>query len=102
MKQINDLRCSGSFQEPRPLNIVAYVVLSKAPIPISKPLVLEAVSSMVANKEALQILARREYVRSLSETGVNDALTVSKGHNIINSKLIFLYHKYYYLCTNFS
>ena len=77
MKKINDLRCSGSFQEPRPLSIIAYVVLSKASFLVTKPLVLEAVSNVVANKEALQILARREYVRSLSESGVADALTVS-------------------------
>ena len=77
MRKINDLRCSGSYQEPRPLCIVAYVVLSKASILVTKPLVLEAVGSMVANKEALQLLAKREYVRSLSESGVADALTVS-------------------------
>ena len=89
MKKINDLRCSGSFQEPRPLSIIAYVVLSKASFVVTKPLVLEAVGNMVANKEALQILARREYVRSLSESGVADALTVS-------TKVILLLHVHMY------
>jgi hypothetical protein len=75
MKQINDLRRSGSCQEPRPLSIVAYVVLSKASILVTKPLILEAVANMT-HKEALQLLAKREYVRSLSESGVADALAV--------------------------
>ena len=77
MRQINNLRGPGSFQEPRPLNIVAYVVLSKAHLSVTKPLVLEAVSNL-AHKEALQLLARREYVRSLSEPGVADGLEVSR------------------------
>ena len=76
MKKINELRGMGSSQEPRPLSIVAYVVLSKASVSVTTPLVLEAVTSMV-NKEALQLLARREYVRMLSEPGVADNLQVS-------------------------
>ena len=77
MRQINNLRSPGSFQEPRPLSIVAYVVLSKAHLSVTKLLVLEAVSNL-AHKEALQLLARREYVRSLSEPGVADGLEVSR------------------------
>ena len=76
MKKVNDLRGAVSFQEPRPLNILAYVVLSKASVLLTTPLVLEAVASL-ANKEALQLLARREYVRMLSEPGVADNLQVS-------------------------
>lgn len=75
MKQINNLCGPGSFQEPRPLDIVTYIVLSKASLSVTKPLVLEAVASL-AHKEALQLLAKREYVRSLSEPGVADALEV--------------------------
>ena len=85
MKEVNDLRGVGSFQEPCPLSILAYIVLSKASVSVTTPLVLEAVTSL-ANKEALQLLARREYVQMLSEPGVADALQVSVVILKINSK----------------
>ena len=74
LKRINNIR--SPYLEPRPLSLVTYVVLSKASFSVIKPLVLEAVAGH-AEKEALQLLARREYVRMLSEPGVTDALNVS-------------------------
>lgn len=74
VKQINNL-CSV-YLEPRPLTLVTYIVLSKGSVSVIRPLVLEAISSAV-EKETLQLLARREYVRMLSEPGVPDELNVS-------------------------
>ena len=77
MKQVHDLRSQGSYLEPRPLTLIAYVVLSKALVSVTKPLVLETVANMT-DKATLQLLARREYVRMLSEPGMQDTVLVSK------------------------
>lgn len=76
MKSINDFCGQNSYVDPRPMNLITYALLSKAPMSITKPLVLETIADLT-DKETLRLLAKKEYVHMLSELGIQDKLDVS-------------------------
>ena len=76
MREVNDIYSSDTFVDPRPINLITYAILSKASIFVTKPIVMETVANLT-NQEALQLLAKKEYCRMLSEPGLTDQLKVS-------------------------
>ena len=75
-KHVYDLHGQNSFIDPRPMNVTTYAILSRAPSSVCKLLILEALADCT-DKEALRLLAKKEYVRLLSEPGMQDKLNVS-------------------------
>ena len=75
-KHVYDLHGQNSYIDPRPMNVTTYAILSRAPPSVCKLLILEAVADCM-DKEALRLLAKKEYVHLLSEPGMQDKLNVS-------------------------